>query len=371
MLMLVFPAFVSSGTFRIPAVILLYAGAIGVFYALIRQNSRMLEAERLITEKKHLSEIETFIDPVAGFLNERSQLIPVFTNQLKDVIQHTESAALDIGERFMTIVERARGQAKKSSGALSSFSGGDSEEDLINLSKRALLDVIKNLQELTAAANKTLSEMEIMMKDAGSIKKIIEEIEYVADQTNLLALNAAIEAARAGDHGRGFAVVADEVRKLSDRSNLAADEIRKLITKVEADISSVYTKTKAGASEGSRKSDEAGVIVEGALKKMDTAVSAAKEQLDELTVETGALAKDISGIVISMQFQDITRQRIEHVIEPLLVLKAEMGEAAEKVAGMDKKIHTWEGKDNAAWIEKLYTMESEREVIRETLKGGV
>lgn len=368
LLLTILPSLITNSGYRLIAAVAAYSLAAGLVFLSVRQRLSNLKTEHILEEKAHLAEIEASITPVTRFLNDRAQLIPVFTNQLADVIQMTETAALEVTDKFMTIVERARGQAKKSSGALSSFSGDDNEGDLVSSSKRALLDVIGNLQELTVAANKTLNEMEIMMRDAGSIKKIIEEIEYVADQTNLLALNAAIEAARAGEHGRGFAVVAEEVRKLSDRSNLAADDIRKLITKVEADISSVYTTTKASASDGSRKSAEAGDIVEGALKRMDLAVSTAKGQLDELAAETGALAKDISGIVISMQFQDMARQRIEHVIEPLLRLKSELEEMSQKEKSLDKKIHEWEGNSSLAELERMYTMESERETARKALQ---
>ena len=64
---------------------------------------------------------------------------------------------------------------------------------------------------------------------SSKIAEITSIIDGIAFQTNILALNAAVEAARAGEQGKGFAVVAGEVRSLSQRSSVAARDIRDLI----------------------------------------------------------------------------------------------------------------------------------------------
>jgi methyl-accepting chemotaxis protein len=265
-------------------------------------------------------------------------------------------------------VQRARNQAKKASVAFGKFAGngGGGSESLTDLSKKALSDVIESLRGMVGVTSMTLKNIEVIIEDAAHIRKIVNEIEYIADQTNLLALNAAIEAARAGEHGRGFAIVADEVRKLSDRSNAAADDIRKLINRVETDIKGIYSKTEKSTAESSARSSEAETVVNDTLKKIDDVISELKSQLDELKNETETLAKDISSIVISMQFQDITRQRIEHVIEPLMSFKAELEDITQKATSMSEKIHEWEGDGSTEWLKKIYTMESEREVMRKT-----
>jgi methyl-accepting chemotaxis protein len=133
------------------------------------------------------------------------------------------------------------------------------------------------------------------------------------------------------------------------------------------DTSNIYSGTKESISGSNQKSSEAEKAVEDTLKRIDEAVSMAKGRLDDLTAQTESLAKDISSIVVSMQFQDITRQRIEHVVEPLLSSKSEMEEVMQNTQSMCERIHEWKGNGGAAQLEKIYTMETEREVLRKSL----
>lgn len=78
-------------------------------------------------------------------------------------------------------------------------------------------------------ANKTVSSMEDINKQALAINEAIGVIDQIAFQTNILSLNAAVEAATAGEAGKGFAVVAQEVRNLASRSAEAANEIKRIV----------------------------------------------------------------------------------------------------------------------------------------------
>jgi methyl-accepting chemotaxis protein len=310
--------------------------------------------------------------PVSDMLNRSTLLIPVLTSQLDVVIKETETAVLEIGESFMEIVSRARNQASKAASAFGELAAGDGPDGkaLIELSREALGAVMANLHSVNDVAFLTLENMRKVTGTLENIREVVHEIEYIADQTNLLALNASIEAARAGEHGRGFAVVADEVRKLSARSTTAASEIGKLIRTVEAEISGIYGETEKSAEATERRSRESEEIMNDTLSKLNEVMLTAQNELDSLSTETESLAKDISGIVISMQFQDITRQKIEHVIEPLQALKAESEEMARRLEGGGPLSGAGSTDGGMSWLENMYTMESERETMKQTMAKG-
>ncbi|NOZ25998.1 MAG: hypothetical protein GXO94_07930 [Nitrospirae bacterium] len=366
------PVFIRETHLRIVTMFVVYVSAVAAAYIFLKRFTDRQAAKDREAESGRFTDALQVLEPITDLLQKKAQVIPVLTGQLTEVIQQTEEAALDIGGRFMNIVSRARAQAKEASNAYSTFAGDEEAgEALLELSKKAILDVIEGMREIASVVEETLQGMELIIEDAENIRKIVTEIEYIAEQTNLLALNAAIEAARAGEHGRGFAIVADEVRKLSERSNSAADEIKMLINKVETDMKGIYEKTEKSATESNDLSAKSEAVVEDTLKKIDDVMNDAKSQLNGLTTETETLAKDINSIVISMQFQDITRQRIEHVIEPLQSFKEEIERILENIRSMSEKARTREGGaiNTADWLEDMYTMESERLVMKNTLDG--
>jgi len=368
LLLLAAPSFIDSYMLRTIISLTVYSIVIAACFALLHKHISRLNEQHQVNKNKYISDVEALIQTIKAPLNEKSRLIPVLVNQLQQVSQQTESAALDIGERFMSIVERARKNTDDASVVLKQLAGEgqDSGLNTIEMSKKALTDVVQSLQSGIIFASQTMEELKTIIEDTGNIKKVVDEIEFIAGQTNLLALNAAIEAARAGEHGRGFAIVADEVRKLSDRSNTAADNIRKLISKIEFDSREIYTRSEENVAVNMNISMEAATVVDDTMLRIDGTVSSIRGQLNFLTDETESLAKDISSIVISMQFQDITRQRIEHVIGPLQAFKSELEEMVKSTDIMDKKIHETDS-SGGKWLEEMYTMESERKVLKETL----
>ncbi|MFA5073265.1 MAG: methyl-accepting chemotaxis protein [Nitrospirota bacterium] len=361
------PSCISRWEVRLPVLLVAVSAAVFVATAGVKKFYGAIEHKNRKSREKLLSEVDVLIQPIMDHLESKNELVPVLTNQLQDVVSQTEQAALEMGEKFMNMVERARNQSGKAAEVFHGFAGTTNEGALVRVTQKTFKDVLAGMTEITKITSETQAHMQIMIHDTEEIKRIVADIEYVAQQTNLLALNAAIEAARAGDFGRGFGVVADEVRKLSERSNNAAVQIRSVITKIEQDVQELTVKNNDSVAATTARSTEADQAVEQALEKINAALESAQKKLDELTAETGTLAKDISDIVVSMQFQDITRQRISHVVDPLLKFKTDAEDMMQTLSRVSDRIQKQRDNGAVTWLKNMYTMESERSVMDTTI----
>jgi methyl-accepting chemotaxis protein len=130
----------------------------------------------------------------------------------------------------------------------------------------------------------------------------------------LLALNAAIEAARAGEHGRGFSVVADEVRKLAASTAEAANQVWSGIQKAQSSVGAAFNKEIQ--QETARDIDNTIRLIEQASAVQNTHQQHKRELLDQMaraSLINQELARQISEMMGSVQYQDIVRQMLERV----------------------------------------------------------
>lgn len=253
---------------------------------------------------------------------EAASTAPTLAARLEDVNRQTEAAALTIGERFQEILAAAQDQLRQTRAMAEAFAaGGCGAGDIIIQGVQRLSTTIQGFASRAAEDHRLLSEAEQMMRYARDITSLASEIDFIADQTNLLALNASIVAARAGSRGRGFSVVAAEIQKLSDRSARAGQDIAGLASRIECELSELRqaldTTTKQHESDSTRS------------RELDTAISAeihhitgqAATSLDDVREKWREIASLASDVVVSLQFQDVTRQEVEHVIAALRELE--------------------------------------------------
>ncbi len=255
---------------------------------------------------------------VATELGASATLTEIVRAQLLGVNQETSNAAFTLVERLKSIdggVEAILEAIRTSvtvSGTLVSLSKDEAFSKLLQIGSEAARDFAHQAEDVQSG----LAESEQLFR-------FIDEIKDVAEQTNILALNASIEAARAGEAGRAFGVVAREVRNLSNRSSELA---KRIAAGTKATLVAIQHRFN-GLLERSRENQrqlEAALSEE--LNHLTDQLSRLMETQDEAIKDVQQRGEDVETLVIgllaNLQFQDVTRQHIDHVVETLRALDA-------------------------------------------------
>ena len=262
----------------------------------VRGNDETAELLGALREMNH--QLVRVITEVRASTESVAHEAVVMAGGTEDLARRTEVQASNLQETAASMEQLTITVQHNTDNAQRATALAQEASSVANEGGSVMRDVIATMQEIKTQSQK--------------ITDIIKVIDDIAFQTNLLALNAAVEAARAGEQGRGFAVVAGEVRGLSQRSSMAAREIRGLIS------ASVQ-----GVERGSTLVGQAGERVANTVHHVNQVVSlitAIKEagqeqargiaqigeavrQLDAATQQNAALVDDNSSASTGMKNQ--------------------------------------------------------------------
>jgi methyl-accepting chemotaxis protein len=284
------------------------------------------------TLESQLNDREDYILSIQNLMKRINEIMPGIEKQLLDAIKHTESSAIEIGDKVKFIYDKAQAHLAESNEISKLFSsststdiGGHERTSLSSVLNKALLllrDMASMLDEHNRLNTDYSTSISAILENTATINKITEEIQYISDQTNLLALNAAIEAARAGEHGRGFSVVAEEVRKLSDRTNRASNDITQIVSRVNDSISSMSNSISANLQTNSSKKVSVDSAVNAIVTSANESTHVFAKLVESSVVSSESVASHIDQIVMNLQFQDVARQEIEGALLPLRQISA-------------------------------------------------
>ena len=179
------------------------------------------------------------------------------------------------------------------------------------------------LGEQACEMHDNYEQIRLLADDVKALTPIIKIISSIAKQTSLLALNAGIEAARAGDAGRGFAVVANEVRELSKRSTSAAAEIAGKLTATAGKVAGKMAEAQK-ALEEKHGLEELQKLVRDLTEMQQDFSHSSQLQLEIVSEVEAGHQEGVGHLLEAMghiQFQDVMRQRMEHVQDALMEMR--------------------------------------------------
>ncbi|MEI6209427.1 MAG: methyl-accepting chemotaxis protein [Desulfuromonadales bacterium] len=249
-------------------------------------------------------------------VSDLSQYNNVLGSQLRESIEQTETAVLGIVSRMVNIHEQTNiqveriGSSSEKSGELIAVT-----QDQVRRNQQVIQALNAFSSSQTTQLQDNLTRIQNLSDEMEQMRPMVDAISEIADMTNLLALSAAIEAARAGEAGRGFAVVADEVRRLSSQTNKAASEIAARITKVagQAQVETENARHTIELNEDSHKFTSLANNLSSIEERFKIASIHLEEIISGIDEANRIIVEEVAIVLGEIQFQDVLRQRLEHV----------------------------------------------------------
>ncbi|HKJ88534.1 MAG TPA: methyl-accepting chemotaxis protein [Gammaproteobacteria bacterium] len=245
---------------------------------------------------------------VAGLEEVKRILRP----QLREVHEETEQEALNLMQGLKQVEGEVQSVVEEVGKASEQ---GEAMEQWFTRSSTGLEEVEAFIRRLADRWQEADDRNQELLASVQGLSEVLETIKSISKQTDVLALNASIEAANAGAAGKGFAVVAEEVRAMASRTTESTDLIEQRIRSIQEHAAGGKAATTAEALK------EEGQEKVGALREAFDQLGGGDgrfleyhaQVLESLTEASRAVEGRISELLAGLQFQDVTRQRLEQV----------------------------------------------------------
>ena len=244
-------------------------------------------------------------------------------DELRAMAGATEGEFLQIGAQLQSFYERSvdiTGMA----GRLVAIVSGEHLQSLIERLRQMMADMEQYHSDARQRNGESFRTLEQVRGLLEQLVQPLQGFQKMNKTLRMLSISTKIESSRLGELGSGFLNLAMDVERLShqvnDRSATILAQRQELASAIISNLATVHS------SEASQNAEVRGALASTSesLRELVDATdrfAGFGTMVSEISAE---VSSNISEVVMSQQTHDITRQQIEHVVEAIEKLVADL-----------------------------------------------
>jgi hypothetical protein len=272
--------------------------------------------------------LDTMLERWDAASQANQKKLEMVTESVEDVIRLTENAVTELTKSFRVVVAKANEQTET---AMSLLKGEDegrrsgilSLPEFIQAYDTQLVNVTTHMTSFSQAADEMASHQKRIAEHARVMEETIDGLRNMAAQISRIALDGSVAMTSQTLTPRDFVDMTDRIRAISAEAHDLTRKTRQGLDAIGDEVRQANRRTTQVAEAARRAVEvaraEVGTLSAATIEQTGN-IETALQRINALSME---IQKDINQIIVSMQFQDITRQKLERVHKPALGAAAE------------------------------------------------
>lgn len=245
------------------------------------------------------------------------------SEHVDDVIAYSENAVVEVGRKFVSVTRKTRKQVEYALGLLARTGAEGQGKGGIGHSLPELVSAYETLlQEMTVSLSRLAESAQLLEKRHETERESLRHIDTLLDQLSahdsqigMMALNSSVAE---GSKGSGLVSVSDQIRTLSLESKALTRDIRRTLEEIKGEASKTWSAVRSAAQQAREAAQTAGVEGGRLSAGMRESSHEVNQSLSQISALGGEIQKDINDIIVALQFQDITQQKLQRLKDPML-----------------------------------------------------
>ncbi len=231
-------------------------------------------------------------------------------------------AVTEISRNFRVVVAKAREQTEAATSLLrrddDHGSGVLSLPEFIQAYDDQLVNVASHMTRFSEAADEMARHQKRVTEHARVMEQTIDELRDMASQISRIALDGSVAMTSQTLNPRDFIEMTDRIRGISAHAHELTRKTRHGLEAIGNEVREGNKRTNQVAETARRAVEVARAEIgtlKGATIEQTRKVEVTLQHINDLSVE---IQSEIDHIIVAMQFQDITRQKLERLHKPAL-----------------------------------------------------